>query len=127
MAGGIKGRIGRSLQETMEIRDQRRCPRVRANFQVTLHKRVPGIPGLLGGNTLDLSESGAFIKTENWQLFKPDEVTELTIFLPPDFTGMPTPLGLRGSAIVRKVDSFREGIAVEFIEKLKHFRPISMC
>jgi hypothetical protein len=75
---------------------------------------------------LDLSQSGAFIKTENWNFFKPNELTELTIFLPPDFTGMDAPIALRGSAIVRKVDRLREGIAVEFINELKQFRPITM-
>jgi hypothetical protein len=100
----------------MRIHDQRRHTRVRKNFQVTLHKRVPGIPdGLLGGNTLDLSQGGAFIKTVDWHFVKPNELTELTIFLPPDFTGMDAPIGLRGSAIVRRVDQSREGIAVEFI------------
>jgi hypothetical protein len=76
---------------------------------------------------LDLSQSGAFIKTENWPFFKPNELTELTIFLPPDFTGMGARIGLRGSAIVRKVDRLREGIAVEFINELKQFRAVSMC
>jgi hypothetical protein len=116
------------LREIMGIHDQRRCPRVRRNFQVTLRKRVPGIPdGLLGGNTLDLSQSGAFIKTENYHFFEPNDLMELTISLPPDFTGMDAPIGLQGSAIVRKVDRLREGIAVEFIDGLKQFRPITMC
>jgi len=95
---------------------------------VTLHKRVPGILDvLLEGITLDLSQGGAFIKTEGWHFFKPNEVTELTIFLPPDFTGMDAPIGLRGSAIVRRVDQSREGIAVEFINELRQFRPITVC
>jgi CheY-like chemotaxis protein len=111
----------------MRIHDQRRHTRVRKNFQVTLHKRVPGIPdGLLGGNTLDLSQGGAFIKTVDWHFVKPNELTELTIFLPPDFTGMDAPIGLRGSAIVRRVDQSREGIAVEFINELRQFRPITV-
>ena len=89
---------------------------------------MPGIPdGLLRGNTLDLSQSSAFIETENWHFFKPNELTELTIFLPPDFTGMDAPIGLRGSVIVRRVDRLREGIAVEFINELKQFRRITMC
>jgi hypothetical protein len=112
----------------MGIHEQRRRPRVRKSFQVTLHKRVPGIPdGLLAGNTLDLSDSGAFIKTENWHFFKPNELTELTIFLPRDFTGMGAPIGLRGSAIVRRVDRLREGIAVEFTKQLMQFRVIMLC
>jgi hypothetical protein len=128
IAGGIRKRIARGLRGMMRIHDQRRRPRVRKNFQVTLHKRVPGIPdGLLGGNTLDLSDSGAFIKTENWHFFKPNELTELTIFLPPDFTGVDAPIGLRGSATVKRVDRLREGIAVEFIIEFKLFRPISLC
>ena len=111
-----------------KIHGQRRHPRVTKNFQVTLHKRVPGnLDKLLGGNTLDLSQSGAFIKTENWHFFKPNELTELTIFLPPDFTGMDVPIGLRGSAIVRNVDRLKEGIVVEFINELKQFRLITMC
>jgi hypothetical protein len=112
----------------MRIHDQRRHARVRRTFQVTLHKRVPGSAELLlGGNTLDLSASGAFIKSESWHLFKPNEVTELTIFLPPDFTGMDVPIGLHGSVVVRKVDGSREGIAVEFINELRQFKPIAMC
>jgi hypothetical protein len=112
----------------MRNHDQRRRPRVRKNFQVTLHKSVPGIPdGLLAGNTLDLSDSGAFIETENWHFFKPNELTELTIFLPPDFTDMDVPIGLRGSAIVRRVDRLRGGIAVEFIKQLMQFRVITLC
>lgn len=123
-----RGRIGGRFRKIMRMHDQRRHPRVTKNFQVTLHKRVPGIPDrLVVGNTLDLSESGAFIKTEDWHFFKPNELTELTIFLPPDFTGMDAPIALRGSAVVRKVDRLREGIAVEFVNKLKRFRPISMC
>lgn len=115
-------------REIMRIHNQRRHRRVTENFQVTLYKRVPGIPDrLLAGNTLDLSEGGAFIKTEDWHFFKPNELTEVTIFLPPDFTGMDAPLGLRGSVIVRRVDRLRGGIAVEFINELRHFRPITMC
>jgi hypothetical protein len=111
----------------MSIHDQRGRPRVGKNFQVTLSKRLPGIPDrLLKGNTLDVSQSGAFIKTEKWRLFELNELTELTIFFPTDFTGLDAPIGLRGSAIVRKVDRLREGVAVEFIDELRHFRPITM-
>jgi PilZ domain len=111
----------------MKIHDQRGRPRVRKNFQVTLRKKVPGIPdALLRGNTLDVSQSGAFIKTEKWCLFELNDLTELTIFFPTDFTGLDAPIGLQGSGIVRKVDPLREGIAVEFINELKRFRPMTM-
>jgi hypothetical protein len=124
----MKEMIEKGLSEIMRICDQRRHTRLRKNFQVTLHKRVPGIPDvLLEGITLDLSQGGAFIKTEGWHFFKPNEVTELTLFLPLDFTDKDTPIGLQGSAIVRRVDRLREGITVEFINELRQFRQIAMC
>jgi hypothetical protein len=111
----------------MSLHDQRGRPRVEKNLQVTLSKRVPGnADRLLKGNTLDVSQSGAFIKTEKWRLFELNELMELTIFFPTDFTGLDAPIGLQGCAVVRKVDRLREGIAVEFIDELRHFRPITI-
>ncbi|MCG6944429.1 MAG: PilZ domain-containing protein [Deltaproteobacteria bacterium] len=108
--------------------DRRRHTRLRKRFRVTLHKKVSNIPNvLLEGNTLDLSQGGAFIKTGSWHSFKPNELTELTFFLPPDFTGKDTLIGLRGSAIVRRVERLEKGIAVEFINELRQFKPITMC
>jgi hypothetical protein len=75
---------------------------------------------------VDLSQGGVFIKTENWRFFKPKESTNLTFFLPPDFTGQDTAIGLQDSAIVRRVDQLREGIAVEFIEEFRQLRSTTM-
>ena len=112
----------------MIMSDQRRHRRLKKSFPVTLRKRIAVGPDVfLQGNTLDLSQSGAFIKTESWHLFKPNELTELTLLLPPDFTGRDTPLGLQGSAFVRRVDQLRGGIALEFTDELKQFQPIPMC
>ena len=112
----------------MEIPDQRRHPRLKKNFEVTLHKGIPGNQDLLlKANILDLSQGGAFIKTEGWHLFQPNELTELTLFFPPAFSGKDTIMGLRGSAIIRRVDKSREGIAVEFINMLRHFKQIGVC
>lgn len=76
---------------------------------------------------MDFLRGTPFIKTEGWHFFEPDELIELTFFLPPDFTGKDTPIGLQGSAIVRRVDRLREGIAAEFINELRQFRPIAVC
>ena len=120
--------IKKDSSEVMEIRDQRRHPRVKKNFQVTLHKRVPGgRVFLLKGNTLDLSQGGAFIETKGRSLFESGELTGLTFFMPPDFTGMDTPIRLQGEGIVTRVDREKEGIAVEFIQELRQFRPITVC
>ena len=95
---------------------------------MTLRKRVPGILDVsLEGHTLELSQGGAFIKTEGYHYFEPNDSTELIFFLPSDFTGMDNPMGLQGSAIVRRVDPLREGIAVEFTEALRKFILIAMC
>jgi hypothetical protein len=124
----MKGRIEKRLAEIMKICDQRGHTRLRKNFQVTLRKKVPGVLDvLLEGNTLELSQGGAFIKTEGYHFFEPNELTELTLFLPPDFTGKDTPIGLHGSAIVKRVDPLREGIAVEFTKELRQFIQIAMC
>jgi len=111
----------------MRIGDKRRHTRLRKNFKVMLHKRAPSaLYALLEGTTVDLSQGGAFIKIEDYHSFKPNESTELTFFLPSDFTGQDTAIGLQGSAIVRRVDRLREGIAVEFIDKFRQFRPTTM-
>ncbi len=114
----------KAFGEIMKIYDQRKHMRLAKNFQVTIDKRFPRILDvLLEGNTIDLSQGGVFIKTESWHLFEPNELTDLTFLLPPDFTGKDTSIGLQGSGIVRRVDRLREGIAVEFINELRHFRP----
>ena len=115
------------LGEIMAIRDQRRHPRLKKNFQVTLHKRVPGNQDLLlQGNTLDLSQGGAFIKTEGWHLLDSGELTELTVFLPPDFTGVDTPIRLQGDSIITRIDREKESIAVKFIKTFKEFDRIDL-
>ena len=115
------------LREIMAIRDQRRHPRLKKNFQVTLHKRVPGNQDLLlQGNTLDLSQGGAFIKTEGWHLLDSGELTELTVFLPPDFTGVDTPIRLQGDSIITRIDREKESIAVKFIKTFKEFDRIDL-
>jgi hypothetical protein len=128
ITGEIKVIIKRDVSEVMEIRDQRRHPRLKKNFEVTLHKGIPGKQDLLlKGNTLDLSQGGAFIKTEGWHLLESAELTELTFIFPTYFTGKDTSSGLQGAAIVRRVDRLREGVAVEFIQELRQFRPIAVC
>lgn len=121
-------RTKKNLSEIMGIRDQRRHMRLKKNFQVTFQKRVPGnLDLLLRGKTLDLSRGGSFIETEGWHLFKPNEVTELTFFFAKGLSGKDAPIGLQGSAIVRRVDKLRKGIAAEFINELKHFKQIALC
>ena len=123
----MKGRIEKRLREIMRIYDQDRHARLRKNFQVWLRKRVPGILDvLLEGNTLDLGQNGAFIKTEGCHCFEPHELTELIFFLPPDFTGMDTRIGLKGDAVIKGIDRKNDGISVEFINTLREFKLIGL-
>ena len=121
-------RIAKRLGKILKMSDQRRHTRLKKNFQVTLGKKVPGILDVsLEGHTLNLSQDGAFIKTDGWHFFEHNDLTDLIFFLPADFTGRDNPMGLQGSAIVRRVDRLREGIAVEFTKTLRKFILIAMC
>jgi hypothetical protein len=73
--------------------------------------------------THDISQTGSLIVTSDWQTFTQDERTNLRLFLPPDFTGQPSTLILRGPGIVRRLDADRNGIAVEFLRRLRTFDP----
>jgi len=127
LTGELNVMIKKDLSEIMPIRDPRRNTRVGKNLQVTLCKRVPGsLDVLLEGNTLDLSQGGAFIKTEGWHLFESGELTELTFFLPPDFTGMDTPIRLQGEALIMRIDREKEGVAGEFVKSFKAFERIDL-
>ena len=117
----------KNLSDLMGIRDQRRHTRLEKNFQVMLHKRVHDNLDLSPkGNTLNLSQGGAFIKTGGWHLFKSGELTALIFFLPPDFTGMDTPIKLQGDAIITRVDREKESIAVEFIKTFRELEQIDL-
>jgi hypothetical protein len=73
--------------------------------------------------THDISQTGCLILTSRWHTFTQDERTDLRLFLPPDFTGQPGTLTLRGQASVRRLDPDRNGIAVEFLRSLRTFDP----
>ena len=76
---------------------------------------------------MNLSQDGAFIKTDGWHFFEHNDLTDLIFFLPADFTGRDNPMGLQGSAIVRRVDRLREEIAVELTEVIRKFIQITIC
>jgi hypothetical protein len=59
--------------------------------------------------------------------FEPNDLTELIFFLPSDFARTSIPMELQGSAIVRRVDRLREGIAVELTEVIRKFIQITIC
>ena len=106
----------------MNTRDQRKHVRIHRLFRAKLSKA--GVIHPIEGNTENVSQRGAFIKTKDWHSFKPDDKTTITVFLPPIFTGQDATIGLQGSAIISRVDEDNEGVAVEFVENFKQFQRI---
>ena len=106
----------------MTTRDKRKHIRLQKHFRAKLSKE--GAPDSIEGNTENVSQGGAFIKTKDWQSFKPNDKTTITVFLPPFFTGQDGTIGLQGSGIISRIDEENEGVAVEFLENFKHFERI---
>jgi hypothetical protein len=82
----------------------------------------PSIEGI----TTNLSQGGAFIKSKDRHLCQAGAYAFLTFFLPPDFTGQNRTIGLRGEAIITRIDQENEGVAVEFINALRGFERINV-
>jgi c-di-GMP-binding flagellar brake protein YcgR len=73
------------------------------------------------GITEDLSQGGAFILTPGWSEVQENDKTTVRLFLPPELTGQNDTLILQGSAVVRRAENNRGGIALQFMKQLKAF------
>jgi c-di-GMP-binding flagellar brake protein YcgR len=73
------------------------------------------------GITEDLSQGGAFISSPSWSSFEDNDQTTMSLFLPPEMTGQPETLILSGPAVVRRIETAREGVAFQFLKELKTF------
>jgi hypothetical protein len=49
----------------------------------------------------------------------------LAFFLPPRFTGQDKTIGLRGRAVVSRIDKKNQGIGVEFVKNFRLFEIIA--
>ena len=76
------------------------------------------------GVTENVSQGGAFVKTKDWRAFQPGDQTVLLLFLPPSFTDSNKSVGLRGVAIIKRIDQKNEGIALEFAKNFQDFEKI---
>ena len=106
----------------MTTRDKRKHVRIKRFFEAKLSKA--GTSHSIAGQTENVSQGGAFIKTKDWHSLKPNDKTTLTVFLPPLFTGQDGIIGLQGSAVINRVDEENEGVAVEFLQNFKQFERI---
>jgi len=106
----------------MTTPSKRKHVRITRYFRAKLSKA--GTSDSIEGNTENVSQGGAFIRTKDWHSFKPNDKTTITVFLPPLFTGQDATIGLQGSGIISRIDEEDEGVAVEFLENFKQFERI---
>ena len=99
--------------------DRRAYPRVRVCFPTKLDKVRLTHP--IEAVTDNVSQGGAYIKTTDWNAFKPRETALATFFLPPSFTGQEEIIALQGEVLVSTVDPNREGIGLQFVKTLRQF------
>ena len=76
------------------------------------------------GVTENVSLGGAFIKTKDWHSFRTGDKAVLTLFLPPSPGDREKTVGLRGEAVIKRIDRKNEGIALEFTEGFPDFEKI---
>jgi hypothetical protein len=102
--------------------NKRKQVRIRQRFKTELLK--DGIIHSFEGITASVSQGGAFIKTKDWNSFRTNDKTVITVYLPPFFTGQDATIGLQGSAVITRVDEDNEGVAVEFLKNFRQFERI---
>jgi len=108
----------------MEAPDRRRYPRLRQSFQVHLFKGELG--QALEGTSVNVSQSGAFIKIKQWRSFRVSDQAILSFSLPAEYTGQSKNIRLQGGAVISRVDQKNEGIGVEFTKHFKQFEPVPL-
>src|SRR5512139_320134 len=106
----------------MAARDRRKDIRVTQYFRAKLAKG--DVPNGIEGETQNLSQGGAFVRTSDWRSFQVNDRTVVTLFLPPAFSGQEAPIGLRGAAIITRIDEENEGVALEFVRSFRQFERI---
>lgn len=109
-------------ENPMTIKEKRKHIRIKRIFRAKLSKADS--PHSIEGNTENVSQGGAFIKTKDWHSFKPNDKTTITVYLPPIFSGQDETIGLKGSAVISRVDEDNEGVAVQFLQNFKQFERI---
>ncbi len=113
------------VDELMEAPDRRKYPRLRQSFRVELFKQ--GSRHSLDGTSVDVSQSGAFIRIKEWRTFKVKDYAVIAFSLPPDYTGQEKTIRLQGEAVITRVDQKNKGIGVQFTRKFRNFEPVPLA
>ena len=107
----------------METTEQRKHLRLRWSFPVSLRKN--GLENRVEGASVNISQRGAFIRSESWHLFQAQDRTVIIWNLPTEFTGQSEKIRLQGEAIIHRVDHENGGIALEFDKALRAFERVN--
>ena len=103
----------------MGFRDRRKHERLNLQFQTILSQM--GLKSPIEGVTENLSQGGAFVKTRNWSSYQINDKAVVAFFLPPSFTGYEETIGLRGNAVIARIDQENEGIGLRFNKDFTYF------
>lgn len=76
------------------------------------------------GTSVNMSQMGAFIRTEDWSPFQANDKAIVTCLLPPDFSGQDELMALQGEATIRRIDPANKCIAVEFVKSFRQFEKV---
>jgi len=106
----------------MIIPDRRREPRFTLQFPVRLCRDRLNL--WFEGTSVNMSQMGAFIRTEEWSSFQVNDETIITCFLPPDFSGQDEFIALQGKATIRRLDPVNKCVAVEFVKSFRQFEKV---
>jgi hypothetical protein len=106
----------------MTSRERRKHVRIQRQFEARLFNAK--VKNETEGLTENISQGGVYLKTRDWRSFQSGDQAIVTLFLPPSFTDRDKIFGLRGNAIVRRVDKGNEGVALEFIRDLQEFEKV---
>jgi hypothetical protein len=107
----------------MDTTERREYPRSDWTFPVLLS--TEGGRSWLHGTSVNVSQSGALIRTESWPLFRVEDRATIIWTLPTEFTGQREMVSLQGAGIVCRVDHHNEGIAVQFLKMFRTFERIN--
>ena len=73
------------------------------------------------GSSLDVCQGGMFFSTPSWRGFQENDPTTVHLYLPPEMTGQPDTLILKGEGTVKRIEETRKGVAIEFSRQLRAF------
>jgi hypothetical protein len=108
----------------METHDRRAYARVGYRLFTKFSKADLYTP--VEGVTENISQGGAFVRTNEWEAFHSRERVIVTFFLSPDLTGQDKTLGLQGEGIIARVDRESIGVGVQFASGFDQFAEIEL-